>query len=49
MGDADRDNLKIARWFIEKLEMLTELCVWVENRVFDVEEKKKKDDDEDED
>lgn len=49
MGDPETDNLKIARWFIEKLEMLTDLCIWVENRVFDVDEKKKKEDDDDED
>ena len=45
----DRDSLKTARWFIEKLEMLTDLCVWVENRVIDLDEKKKKNEDEDED
>lgn len=48
MGDPGREQLKTARWFIEKLEMLTDLCVWVENRVIDLEEKKKKNDDEDE-
>lgn len=46
---SDRDQLKRARWFIEKLEMLTDLCVWVENRVIDLDEKKKKNEDEDDD
>lgn len=48
MGVAEREELKTARKFIEKLEMLTDLCVWVENRVIDFEDKKKKSDDDDE-
>lgn len=42
IGKTDRKHLKKARLFIDKLEMLTDLCVYRTNRVIDVEDKKKK-------
>lgn len=42
------ESLKKARVFIGQLEMLTELCTYVEGRVFDFDDKKKKPDDEEE-
>jgi len=48
MGSADRDCMKRARQFIDKLEFLTDLCVHKPNRVVDFEEKKKKKEDEEE-
>jgi len=44
MGIEGRDSLKKARLFIDKLEMLTDLCVYRPNRVIDVDDKKKKKD-----
>jgi hypothetical protein len=55
MGVASlKKSLIRARDFIDKLEMLTELCVYRPNRVLDLDDKKKKkenkdDDDEDDD
>ena len=49
MGSADRELMKRSRQFIDKLEFLTDLCVYKPNRVVDFEEKKKKKDDEEED
>jgi hypothetical protein len=45
IGNPDRDKLKIARMFIDKLEMLTDLCIYRPNRVIDIDDKKKKKDD----
>ena len=49
MGKPMSDKLKKALLFIQKLEMLTDLCIDFPNRVieFDVKKKKKKDDDDD--
>jgi len=48
MGQADTEPLKEARIFIQKLEMLQELCINNPDRVIDLDEKKKKDVDKDE-
>ena len=42
IGQTDLSCLKKARFFIDKLEMLTDLCIYRPNRVIDVDEKKKK-------
>lgn len=42
MGKTEDDCLKKARNFIDKLEMLTELCIYKPNRVIDTDDKKKK-------
>ena len=44
MGVPGRESLKKARFFIDKLEMLTDLCVYRPNRVIDIDDKKKKKD-----
>lgn len=51
IGQTDLGCLKKARTFIDKLEMLTDLCIYRPNRVIDIDDKKKKktDDDDDED
>ena len=52
IGIDEIPELKRARLFIDKLEMLTDLCIYRPNRVIDVDDKKKKkndDDDEEED
>ena len=52
MGHTEQDNckdkLKQARKFIDKLEMLTDLCIYNPKRVIDVDDKKKKKQDEEE-
>jgi hypothetical protein len=42
IGNTDREKLKVARNFIDKLEMLTDLCIYRPNRVIDIDDKKKK-------
>jgi hypothetical protein len=49
IGQTDLSCLKKARFFIDKLEMLTDLCIYRPNRVIDVDEKKKKKHDDDDD
>jgi hypothetical protein len=41
LGIPDRDKLKITRQFIDRVEMLTDLCIFNPNRVVDIEQKKK--------
>lgn len=48
IGSVDTKNLKKARNFITKIEMLTDLCVHRPNRIIDVEDKKKKKKDDEE-
>ena len=48
MGVPEDDALTKARQFIDKLEMLTDLCIYRQNRVIDTDDKKKKHDDDDE-
>ena len=45
MGKLEEENLKQARLFINKMEMITDLCVYKPNRVIDVDDKKKKGED----
>jgi hypothetical protein len=45
MGKTGKEDLKKTRYFIDKLEMLTDLCVYKPNRIIDFEDKKKKKDD----
>lgn len=42
MGIPKREELKKARLFIDKLEMLTDLCIYRPNRVIEIDDKKKK-------
>ena len=49
IGQTDLSCLKKARFFIDKLEMLTDLCIYRPNRVIDVDEKKKKKHDDEDD
>lgn len=42
MGSSVREKLKKSMEFIEKLEMLTDLCVYRQNRVIEIDDKKKK-------
>ena len=48
IGNTDKDKLKKSRIFIDKLEMLTDLCVHKPNRVIDFDDKKKKKDEDEE-
>jgi hypothetical protein len=48
IGITEKDKLKKSRIFIDKLEMLTDLCVYKPNRVIDFDDKKKKKDEDDE-
>jgi len=45
MGLPEVANLKKARQFIDKLEMLTDLCIFRPNRVIDIDDKNKKKED----
>ena len=42
MGKTDQPSLKRARLFIDKIDLLTDLCVYRANRVIDTDDKKKK-------
>ena len=47
IGNQDRDKLKQARVFNDKLDQMSELCIYNPNRVFDIDDKKKKRKDDD--
>jgi hypothetical protein len=49
LGESSNEALKKSMGFINKMEMLIDLCTYVENRVFETNEKKKNDDSEDDD
>ena len=42
MGIESNAELKRARHFVDKLELLTDLCIYRPNRVIDTDDKKKK-------
>jgi len=42
IGIPEREKLKQARLFIDKLEMLSDLCIYKPNRVIDIDDKKDK-------
>ena len=47
LGQSEHSALKTARQFIDRIEMLTDLCIYKPNRVIDLDEQKPKKDDED--
>ena len=49
LGQGEKSCLKIARQFIDRIEMLTDLCIYKPNRQIDLDEQKPKKEDEDHD
>jgi hypothetical protein len=39
LGQSEHQALKTARLFIDRVEMLTDLCIYKPNRVIDIDEK----------